>query len=349
MTVHARPWPWVAKGHGTGNDFIVILDDQDAGGPGRNPRTVDDGVTRDLMMDVVGVVDGVGVVDVVDVVDDVGQPEPASHGEPEALIGWLSPRLVRALCDRRTGIGADGVLRAVRAAGSWFMDHRNADGSTSRMCGNGVRVLARWLADSGLVPPGELQLRTRGGVVVVHVPADPAADISVDMGSARISPEPIEIEQLPMAAQPSFRPDASPSAMWTRPAVGVWCPNPHAVVWCDGDPALLGDIGSSQLGPRGRAVFPDGANIEFVQQLADDRVRVRVNERGVGETQSCGTGAVAVAVLLNAATGAQRVQVELPGGVLVVTVSPASLRLHGPAVIVWQGAVTPQWRAVHGC
>lgn len=347
MTVHVRPWPWVAKGHGTGNDFILILDEQvlDAGilddevphedqvlGAGLGQHDARPGISGNLVL------------------DRPGQPAPRWQGEPESLIGWLNPRIVRALCDRRTGIGADGVLRAVRVGDCWFMDHRNADGSTSRMCGNGVRVLARWLVDSGLVPPGVLALRTRGGNVVVHIPEDPDADISVDMGPARISVEPIEVEGPPIAAHPTGPPGpaAALGLLPTRPAVGVWCPNPHAVVWCEGDPALLGDIGSSRLGPRGRTVFPDGANIEFAQRLADDRVRVRVNERGVGETQSCGTGAVAVAALLNAATGAQRVQVELPGGVLVVTVA-LSLLLQGPAVIVWQGAITPQWRGVHDC
>jgi len=284
----ARPhlWPAFAKGHGTGNDFLVLLDTS---------------------------------------TDDLGT---STDDLPEDL--------VRALCDRRTGIGADGILRVLPAADGWIMDHRNADGSVSQMCGNGVRVVGRYLVETGLAAPGPIMIHARGRTVALEVPADPEAGITVDMGPAH--PSGIEVGVLlPRAGHPSEEPVALRGQ-------AVWCPNPHAVVWCETDPADLGDIEGSTLTPEGRTTFPDGANIEFCQRLEADRVRMRINERGVGETRACGTGACAVAACQMALSGATSVHVEQPGGTVEVSRSPSgTLLLRGPAVIVAHGRLTDRW------
>ncbi|MGZ6825984.1 MAG: diaminopimelate epimerase, partial [Mycobacteriales bacterium] len=120
--------------------------------------------------------------------------------DPDGLLA-LTPELVSRLCDRRAGLGADGVLRVVRSAcvpdapegAEWFMDYRNADGSIAEMCGNGVRVYARYLVDAGLVPAGPLRLGTRGGVKDVTVDA---TSVLVDMGPAVVG-EPVDVDGTP--------------------------------------------------------------------------------------------------------------------------------------------------------
>ena len=270
-----------AKGHGTGNDFVIIPD-------------------------------------------------------PDGRL-TLSPPLVAALCDRRRGLGADGLLVVVRSAkhpeavamagqAEWFMDYRNADGSLSEMCGNGVRVFARYLTGSGLVEPAAtaVPVATRAGVVLAEMGAD---EIGVDMpvprmlgtGSARVGGELL---------------------LGTAVSVG----NPHLV-------CRVGDLpGLDLTRPPGLdpGAFPEGANVEFfVDQPAlrgaDAHVRMRAYERGSAETLSCGSGACAVAAvaLREARRDSGRVAVDLPGGRLTVDLAPGRCRLTGPAVIVATGEVEP--------
>ena len=197
----------------------------------------------------------------------------------------LTGDLVRRLCDRRAGIGGDGVLRVVRsdadaearglpgAAGTrWFMDYRNADGSTAEMCGNGIRVFARYLVDEGLEQPGQHDILTRDGVKTVRLGAE--GDVTVDMGPARLPGTDRKVSVGDRA--------------W--PAVEVDTGNPHAVVFVDD----LGEAGDLRSAPVVEPPYPDGVNVEFVVRRGDRHVAMRVHERGVGETRSCGTGACAV-------------------------------------------------------
>lgn len=241
---------------------------------------------------------------------------------------------VRFLADRRSGIGGDGVLRAVRARhvpgwdgdpDLWFMDYRNADGSIAEMCGNGVRVFARYLVEEGLVPEGttSIDLGTRAGLRSAELLPD--GRVRVWMGRPETND-----------AGTVVRVDGQE---WGATSVDVG--NPHAVVLLgEGDALAALDLGDApEWTPR--ANFPHGVNVEFVDELAEDRVRMRVFERGVGETESCGTGTVAVASAVARAHGKTegRWTVEVPGGEVVVDLAGGEAWLTGPAVIVARGHV----------
>ena len=228
----------------------------------------------------------------------------------------LTPRLVARLCDRRAGIGGDGVLRVVRhrdpAEARWFMDYRNADGSVAEMCGNGVRVYARYLVDAGLEPYGPLALATRGGVKQVDIGPDA---VVVDMGPAVVG-EPVLVDG--------------------EEATSVDMGNPHAVVPVDRVAAL------GVLDPDRKDL-----NVEYLEQVGPRALRMRVHERGVGETRSCGTGACALVVAQVLRSGEGRGEpydVEVPGGRLTVTWrEDGHVVLAGPAVLVSEGDVRDDW------
>nr|WP_245595368.1 diaminopimelate epimerase [Glycomyces tenuis] len=253
-----------SKGHGTGNDFVIVAD-------------------------------------------------PADERR-------LSAAEVAALCDRRFGVGGDGLLRVAPSTEpevKWFMDYRNADGSIAEMCGNGVRVFARYLLEQGLADGPEIAVSTRGGVKRVRVDGD---QLSVDMGPAEFGP----------SSQASLSGFA-----WPGQAVSMG--NPHLV--CHLGEAEELEALDLHYQPRfDRAVFPDGVNVEFVVGSAP-HVRMRVHERGVGETHSCGTGACAVAAvaLRRAGSDTGTCKVDVPGGTLTVTVTDETIHLAGPAVIVAEG------------
>jgi diaminopimelate epimerase len=243
----------------------------------------------------------------------------------------LTPSLVAALCDRHNGIGADGVLRVVRSAkhpdaagyaaeAEWFMDYRNADGSIAEMCGNGVRVFTRYLLAHGLAEPAAdgLPIATRAGVVraVVGSPT-----IAVRMTNPRV-----------------YDVSTATAGPLTVPGVAVDCGNPHLVC------AMTGPLDTLDLHVApgyDPALFPAGVNISFYSG-AGRHVRMRVHERGSGETLSCGSGALAVgaAVLRDAGLSAGEVIVDLPGGRLTVTATEdGEWWLAGPAVLVAAGEV----------
>ncbi|HKT57288.1 MAG TPA: diaminopimelate epimerase, partial [Microbacterium sp.] len=230
----------------------------------------------------------------------------------------LSADQVAVLCDRRFGIGGDGILRVVRAAqidagadaaaqgAEWFMDYRNADGSIAEMCGNGIRVYLHYLLSTGLATLGEddeVRIGTRNGVLTMT-----RSDLGyeVDLGAFRLESE-----------EPLVRAKGLPVA---RPGQGVDVGNPHVVVAIAGDAELDGlDL---TVQPILQPEPPHGANIEFVvpaDPLVHDgigRIRMRVFERGVGETLSCGTGVAAAALAVREWAGAaapDRWQVEVPG------------------------------------
>ena len=279
-----------AKGHGTGNDFVILVD------PG----------------------------------DDQG----------------LSADLAARLCDRRAGIGADGVLRAVRtdalaaapngsAAGSpagpvpeWYMDYRNSDGSPAEMCGNGIRVFARYLAGHGLATRPAFTVATRSGFRRVRFEDD--GNITAEMGAVTV-------------LGPGRAVVGGPACIpceGLRISVG----NPHLA--CLVDAALAGfDLTRPpQLDP---AQFPHGGNVELVRVTGPGAAEMRVHERGSGETRSCGTGAVAAAAAAATAAGQDRGswQVSVPGGQLTVTLEPGAAWLGGPAVIVAEGELDDAWLA----
>jgi diaminopimelate epimerase len=254
----------------------------------------------------------------------------------------LSASLVAAICDRRAGIGADGVLRVVRTKSEpdaaawaddaeWFMDYRNADGSIAEMCGNGIRVFARYLIDAGLSEAGTLVIATRGGVRAVHAPA--GGDVSVELGTADLPAALADLE-----VQVGER---------TWPAVGVLMPNPHAVAFVED----LGEAGQLLEAPgvRPEGAFPQGVNVEFVVRRDARHVAMRVHERGSGETRSCGTGAAAVMVAAARRAGDPAPTewiVDVPGGRLRVGLAAdGTVTLTGPAVLVAEGELRTDWLA----
>ncbi|MFF7167346.1 diaminopimelate epimerase [Streptomyces sp. NPDC008086] len=262
--------------------------------------------------------------------------------DPENVID-LPPAAVAALCDRRAGIGGDGLLHVVRSAAhpeakdmasdaEWFMDYRNGDGSIAEMCGNGVRVFARYLQRAGYATEGDLAVATRGGVKTVHLAKD--GDVTVGMGKALLPEGDVTV--------------SVGERSW--PARNVNMGNPHAVAFVD-DLAHAGDLYSAPpFSPA--SAYPDGVNVEFVVDRGPRHVALRVHERGAGETRSCGTGACAVAVATArrdgadpAATGAPvTYTVDVPGGTLVITERPdGEIEMTGPAVIVAEGEIDAEW------
>jgi len=230
----------------------------------------------------------------------------------------LSAELVRAICDRRAGIGADGVLRVVGIDGGWFMDYRYADGSIAEMCGNGARVFARYLVDAGLAQAGELVIGTRAGPRTVAVPA--VGEVTVDMGRPELL--------------------AGTHRIGRHAGVAVSMGNPHIVVTLGEEAALAGlDLTAPPVVEPG---LPAGQNVEFVVRTGHRALSLRVHERGVGETRSCGTGVCAAAVATIMAAGQGRDEdwsVRVPGGVLTVRWADSVL-LTGPAVLVARGRLS---------
>ena len=284
------------KGHGTGNDFVLIADPDD-----------------ELELD--------------------------------------GPR-VTSIADRHRGVGGDGVIRAVRSQhvpegrsvldeypdAEWFMDYTNSDGSAAEMCGNGIRVFVHFLLERGLteLAPGQsIAIATRAGVVDVHRLVDGYA---ADLGRWSLDgTEPlVKARELPVA----------------RPGLGIDVGNPHVVVALASDDEL--EALDLSVAPALDPLPAAGANVEFVvpaEPLVVDgigRIRMRVHERGSGETLSCGTGAVAAALAVRHWAGAaapNEWRVTVPGGVLGVRMFAAEdgehVALSGPAVLVYDGEFVP--------
>ncbi|WP_370080470.1 diaminopimelate epimerase [Streptacidiphilus sp. MAP12-16] len=270
--------------------------------------------------------------------------------DPDGILE-VPPALVARLCDRRAGLGGDGLLRVVRSAAhpeaaamaaeaEWFMDYRNSDGSIAEMCGNGVRVFARYLVLAGLAEVGDLAVATRAGVRRAHVAADGpegAGEVTVQMGQASLpGPETIEV--------------TVGDRSW--PALNVNMGNPHAVAFVD-DLAHAGDLlAAPAVAPA--SAYPTGVNVEFVVDRGPRHVAVRVHERGSGETRSCGTGACAVMVAAARRDGADPAvtgqpvtyTVDVPGGRLVITERvDGVIEMTGPAVILADGELDAGWLA----
>jgi len=275
--------------------------------------------------------------------------------DPDATVD-LTPERIRAIADRRFGVGGDGVIRAVRSeslpegqallaedpAAAWFMDYHNADGTIAEMCGNGIRVFARYLTESGLVDlaPGEtLTVGSRKGLVDIQRTTN---GFAADLGRWGLGIEGGGSDDVLVRAKNLDR---------ARPGLGIDVGNPHVVVALATEDELA-DVDLTYvpvLDPAPAA----GANVEFVlpgDPLVQDgvgQITMRVHERGSGETLSCGTGAVAAALATRywAGNGAPDTwRVRVPGGVVTVRMFAAEdgehVSLSGPAELVFSGDLT---------
>jgi diaminopimelate epimerase len=266
----------------------------------------------------------------------------ATEDIDEATARWLS--------DRHAGVGGDGVIRVVPTAAvaevadqadaaPWFMDYRNADGGVAEMCGNGVRVFATYLVREGLVPPpldGAAQsfgVATRSGVKRVRFEDD--GTISVDLGAWRL----VGGDD---AARIGSDCDVTVAGL-PGPLRGLSLDlgNPHTVVALPGDAEL--ELADLSRAPMVEPRPPHGTNVELVVPLGPGHLRMRVHERGVGETRSCGTGIAAAALATRVWAGPDAAdvwRVDVPGGTLQVTALPGQrVELRGPAELVADGVV----------
>ncbi|MGB5234644.1 MAG: diaminopimelate epimerase [Candidatus Macondimonas sp.] len=234
----------------------------------------------------------------------------------------LSAAQVRALADRHFGIGCDQLLLVEQAQGN-EADFRyrifNADGGEVAQCGNGARCFARFVVEEGLTAQREITVETRAGLLRLYLEND--GQVRVNMGAPRLAPAEIPLR----AAQQALRYPLGPAPSWQVGAVSMG--NPHAVL-------AVPDVATAPVGVWGPAIqalpdFPEGVNVGFMEMVARDHIRLRVFERGSGETLACGSGACA-AVVVGRLWGALEpdVSVDLPGG---------RLRIH------WAGAGEPVW------
>ena len=270
--------------------------------------------------------------------------------DPDGLID-LSAEQIAAIADRHFGVGGDGVIRAVRSknlpagaaalaeddAAEWFMDYHNADGSVSEMCGNGIRVFAKFLIQNELATLGQgetLPIGTRSGVRDLQ---RNASGFQVDLGRWSLK-----------GGEPLVR---AKNLSVARPGLGINIGNPHVVVALSSDEEL--ESADLSFIPVLEPEATVGANVEFVvpmDPLVKDgvgRIRMRVHERGSGETLSCGTGAAAAALATRHWAGAgapNQWRVEVPGGTLGVRMWAAEdgehVSLSGPAELVFEGDLT---------
>ncbi|MFI1236978.1 diaminopimelate epimerase [Nocardia salmonicida] len=260
---------------------------------------------------------------------------------------------VAALCDRQRGLGADGVLRVAKAgallaagvlealpegvgADDWFMDYRNGDGSIAEMCGNGVRVFAHYLNATGLEQRTEYVVGSRAGArpVVVHEAGPTDGEVTVDMGVVR-----------------ELGPSTATLAGWALAGIGIDVGNPHLA--CVDDSMTVDALAKLDLSVSpgfDPDLFPHGVNVEILTALdADNAVDMRVYERGVGETRSCGTGTVAAAAAALTAAGVSvgtesgEVTVRVPGGQVRVGIAEARAWLRGPSVLLASGTLSQSW------
>ncbi len=261
----------------------------------------------------------------------------------------LSAELVRALCDRRFGVGADGVIRVTRGARDpdrLFMDYWNGDGSVAEMCGNGIRCLGKLAFERGLVGTAELDVETRAGVrhLSLHLAGDAVEAVTVGMG-----PPAFARSRIPMTgpAEEAFLTEPVEVGSRVFKATALSMGNPHLVLFVEEDPDHIDVRG---IGPmlEHHEWFPQKTNVEFVA-VEDGSLKVRVWERGVGETMACGTGGCAALVAANeAGMVPARAAVRFPGGVLTVERTDQEVLLTGPAERVFEAVLDEEWQRRRG-
>ena len=249
----------------------------------------------------------------------------------------MSSAAIKTLCDRHFGIGADGLILVQGSESSdYFMNYYNADGSIAEICGNGIRVIAKYIHDH-IESRTALSIETRAGVknVELAVEGSEVMSVAVDMGPPELTPARIPVDTgLERFVDEVLEIDG---AEYRLTAISMG--NPHAVIFVD-------EIAAAPVETTGpllekSSLFPDKANIEFVEVKATNHLKVRVWERGVGETPACGTGACAalVAANLNGLSG-RSARVELPGGILLIEwLSEGTIRMTGPAQEVFTGRI----------
>ncbi len=248
----------------------------------------------------------------------------------------LTPEQARRIADRHFGIGSDEILIVDPPPGppaDFGYRIYNADGSESAQCGNGARCFAKFVRDRGLTQKNEIHIMTGAGALVLQMQAD--GQVRVDMGAPRFEPK--DIPLLAPARAPSYTLDLEGRTLeFSAVSMG----NPHMVLRVeDTERAPVAELG---LKLRAHARFPQGVNVGFMQVLARDQIRLRVHERGAGETLACGSGACA-AVAVGRARGwlDARVAVRLPGGTLKVEWQGESqpVFMTGPAATVYEGEI----------
>jgi diaminopimelate epimerase len=257
--------------------------------------------------------------------------------DPDDAVELDADAVVR-MCDRRFGIGADGVIRVGtgRRGAEFFMDYVNSDGSVGEMCGNGIRCVALFARDEGLSSSNPLLVDTRAGIKELSVEGD---HVRVDMGPPIFAPGAIPVHWSGSdALHMKLETDTG-----IVEAASLSMGNPHAVLFVD-EP---NDVALAEVGPlleKNRA-FPNGANIEFTAVESPTEIRVRVWERGAGQTLACGTGACAAAVAAVLLGGAEAVvRVQLPGGTLEIEWNgslekEAPVYMTGPATHSFSGEI----------
>lgn len=255
----------------------------------------------------------------------------------------LDPREIAAVCDRRTGVGADGVIRVVRAEherASFFMDYSNADGSPAEMCGNGIRCVGALLHDRGVTDATSIDVMTRAGLrhLTMHpAGAAPTRRVTVTMGPPNFTRAAIPMRGPAWETFLGQALEIAPGLTMTASAMSMG--NPHLVVFVDADPAT---VHVAHIGPalERHDLFPEHTNVEFAY-VHEGVVHARVWERGSGETMACGSGACAVAVAANeAGLVPSRTIVSFPGGDLEVERrDDGEVLLTGDATRVFEGVI----------
>jgi diaminopimelate epimerase len=292
----------------------------------------------------------------------------------------MHPETIATLADRRAGLGADGIIRIVRSAASgipgadeqavagaeWFMDYYNHDGSLSEMCGNGVRVFAHTLVTSGRVPADarDILVGTRDGIKTVRTTLNPALGVQTgdDVVAAGTSGPGSSTDAWYTIDMGEWSLDPASSVLVTtggievaRPGLRVSTGNPHTVVAL----AETAELEAAELrdAPVLDPVPAQGANVEYIVMEparsdvagGEGALRMRVFERGVGETRSCGTGACAAAIAAHHWAGEKsplQWRVDVPGGQLRIEIDPnhegtsGRVSLAGPAVLVASGTIS---------
>jgi len=259
----------------------------------------------------------------------------------------FSAQAVEWFCDRNFGIGADGLI-LVRPStipdADYFMLYYNSDGSVAEMCGNGVRCFAKYLVDSGLIPPDQdtLVADTLGGLKPITITRDEDGSMllaTVDMGEPVLTPPAIPTTMRCGTNEDMVIDCPLETDLGTFDVTPISMGNPHCVLWVD-------DVDSAPVWELGEVIenhpmFPNKTNVEFAQIAAENVIRLRVWERGCGETLACGTGACAAAVVASLTLRAGReTTVELPGGDLAIRWAENShVFMTGPAELVFSGTM----------
>jgi len=303
-----------AKGHGTENDFVILVDPDGEQGlpPGLATRLCDRRA-------------GIGADGVLRAVRTTALAGGAGISGTETNAGEIGEIGGTGGTGSNSAVAGNGSGSGPRAAPEWFMDYRNSDGSPAEMCGNGLRVFARYLAGRGLATGLAFTVATRCGPRQVSLHDD--GSVTAEMGSVTV-----------------LAPGRAVVGGVTCDGLHISVGNPHLACLVDAPLADFDLTGPPQLDP---AQFPQGGNLELVRVTGPGQAQMRVYERGSGETRSCGTGAVAAAAAAATAAGQDhgRWQVSVPGGRLTVTLDPGAAWLTGPAVIVAEGDLTDAWLA----